>query len=170
MTDAKRPSPRPDPRVPSRADAERRAAEILSGVGDIDEATDEFFFDLRDVPDGWVYQWKRETIYGAEDPAYQTALARTGWAAVPTERHPNMMPAGGAHPSIRRKGMILMERPKMVDDHFRAMDDRRARNQVRAKEEQLAATPPGTLPRDADKRTAPKISKSYEPMPVPDSV
>lgn len=168
MSGTKKEPLRPDMR-PTKAEAERRAAEILTGLGGSEEGQDEFYFDPAQCPDGWVYQWKRELLLGQEDPAYATALARTGWEPVPTSRHPEMMPIGGDHPVIRRKGMMLMQRPKMVDDHIRSLDARRAGAQIRAKEEQLAATPHGQLPRDADPRTKPKIGRSYEPMQVPET-
>ena len=52
-----------------------------------------------------------------------------------------------------------------VEDLALCLQQRRARDQVRAKEAQLAGTPEGTLTRD-DPRVAPKIKKGYEPIPV----
>ena len=75
---------------------------------------------------------------------------------------------GGEGGTIERDGMILMMRPKEISDRIRLRDDRLARDQVRAKEAQLAAAPPGTLEREySDPRTKPKISKSYEAIPIP---
>jgi hypothetical protein len=76
------------------------------------------------------------------------------------------MPIGGDHPYIQRDGMILMERPTEIVEEARAIELRRARNQVRAKEEQLSGTPDGTMTRD-HARVKPKISKGYEPIPIP---
>jgi hypothetical protein len=39
--------------------------------------------------------------------------------------------------------------------------------QVRAKEQQIAGTPDGTMTRD-DARVKPQIKKSYEAMPIPE--
>ena len=118
-------------------------------------------------PDGWDYQWKRHTIYGQEDPAYQVALARGGWTPVPTSRHPDMMPHDTSAAYITRKGQILMECPKEIIDERRAADLKKARMQVRAKESQIAGTPDGTMTRD-DSRVRPQIKKSYEAMPIPE--
>lgn len=147
-----------------RAEAARRAAEIRGHLGDMDTGTDEFTAPR--PPDGWSYEWKRKTIMGAEDPAYQIHLARVGWEPVPTARHPEMMPHNGSHPIIERKGMVLMQRPAVITEEAREIELRRARVQVRAKEEQLAAAPDGQFERNHP-QARPKISKGYEAMPVP---
>jgi hypothetical protein len=167
--EAERPAMRPAMREDDpRSAASKRAAEILGHLGDLDEGTDEFYFPTAQIPDGWSYEWKRRAVYGAEDPAYQVALARTGWEPVPATRHPEMMPAGWKGNTIERKGMVLMQRPKEITDRVEDMNNRRARNQVRAKEQQLAASPPGTMEREfSDARSRPQIKKSFEAMPIP---
>jgi hypothetical protein len=147
-----------------RAAAARRAAEIRGHIGDMDEGTDEFRTPT--APAGWEYEWKRRTLLGQEDPAYQVQLARMGWDPVPTNRHPEMMPIQGAHATIERKGMVLMQRPAVISDEARSAELRRARNQVRVKEQQLNAAPDGTLTRD-HASVRPQISKGYAPIPVP---
>lgn len=160
-----RPAMRPamredDPRVA----AARRAAEIRGHIGNMDEGTDDFR--APPAPDGWEYEWKRRTVMGQEDPAYQVQLARMGWEPVPTYKHPEMMPHAGTHPHIERKGQVLMMRPAVISEEARQIERRKARAQVKHKEEQLHATPEGTLTRD-DPRVRPTVSKSYEPIPVP---
>jgi hypothetical protein len=147
-----------------RAAAARRAAEIRGHIGNMDEGPDEFR--TPEAPPGWEYEWKRRTLLGQEDPAYQVQLARTGWDAVPTSRHPEMMPSQGSHPTIERKGMILMQRPAVISDEARAVEARKARNQVRVKEQQLNAAPDGTMTRD-HASVRPQISKGYSPIAVP---
>jgi len=154
-----------------RARAERRTAELLAQMGgnfDLEGSVDEFYIDLREIPDGWSYEWKRETVYNAEDPSYTAELKRHGWAPVPTSRHPEMMAAGtrGSDP-IRRKGLMLMERPQAITDMVRDMERRKARNEIKGREQGLAETPTGTLPRDADKRTAPRVKHEYAPVEIP---
>jgi hypothetical protein len=164
-----RPPLRPEMREEEpRAAAKKRAAEILQHIGSMDEGTDDFYVSPSQVPDGWTYEWKRKTVYNAEDPAYQVALARTGWEPVPARRHPDMMPTGWKGDTIERKGMVLMQRPKEITDRVLELDQRRARNQVRAKEQQLAAAPPGTMEKEySDPRTRPNIKKNFEAMPIP---
>jgi hypothetical protein len=147
-----------------RAAAARRAAEIRGHLGNMDEGTDEFR--APPPPDGWEYEWKRKTILGQEDPAYQVHLARMGWEAVPTTSHPEMMPGMGNYPTIERKGQVLMMRPAVISAESRSIELKKARNQVKHKEAQLNATPEGTLSRD-DPRVRPVISKGYEPISVP---
>jgi hypothetical protein len=164
-----RPAMRPEMRDEDpRAMADRRAAEIMGHLGEIESGVDKFYIPTGEVPDGWDYNWKRKTIYNQEDPAYQVTLARGGWTAVPSNRHPGMMPSGWKGQTIERDGMILMERPMAISDLVRQKDRRAARDQVRAKEQQLSAAPPGTMETEfSDPRTKPNIRKSYEAMPVP---
>lgn len=167
---------RPPVRTPMREDpraaADARAQEILGHLGSMDEGRDEFAIDKRSIPDGWEYEWKRKSVLGMEDPAYQVGLARTGWTEVPARRHPEMMPKEWTSDTIERKGMVLMERPKEISDLVRNRDNVNARNQVRVKEEQLSSAPSkGHMPRagdpGGDARTRPIINKGYEPMPIP---
>ncbi len=150
-----------------RAAATRRAAEIMGNLGNLDTGSDEFYVDPNSVPDGWTYEWKRKTVMGQEDPAYQVSLARTGWEPVPTKAHPEMMPGNGNHPIIERKGQILMMRPQEITDQVRYIDSQRAKGQVQVKIEQLAGTPEGGLGHRNHPSVKPKISKSYEAIPVP---
>ena len=147
-----------------RAAAARRAAEIRNHSAGVDEGADEF--QAPKSPDGWEYEWKRRLLVGQEDPAYQVQLARMGWEPVSTARHPEMMPMNGNHPIIERKGMVLMQRPAVISDESRSGELRKAKNQVRMKEQQLSAAPDGTLTRD-HASVRPVISKGYEPIPVP---
>lgn len=144
-----------------RSRAAKRAAEIRGHIGSMDEGTDEFYIPPEMVPDGWTYEWKRRTVLGQEDPAYQVSLARMGWEEVPADRHPQMMPAGH-HSVINRKGMVLMERPKEITDEARRIENRKARNQVKAKEEQLSSAPSGQF-----ERNTPTVKKSYSPIAIP---
>lgn len=164
-----RPSLRPEMReIDPRSAADIRAAEIMNNLGQVESGVDKFFIPTGEVPDGWDYNWKRKTIYNQEDPAYQVSVARGGWTAVPVSRHSAMMPGNWKGMSIERDGMILMERPMSVTDHVRRLDRQRARDQVRAKEQQLSATPQGTMEQEfSDPRTKPRINKSFEAMPVP---
>jgi len=146
--------------------AARRAAELRGHIGSLDVGQDDFFVPPEYVPDGWSYEWKRKTNVGMEDPAYQVQLARMGWEPVPASRHPSMMPDDNKYKIIERKGLVLMERPKEITDEARDIEYRKARNQIRQKEAQLASAPDGTLTRD-HAQARPKISKSYEAIPVP---
>lgn len=148
-----------------RSRAERRAAEIMGNIGTLDQGSDNFATPT--PPEGWSYEWKMKSVLGQEDPTYQTQLARTGWEAVPTNRHPDMMPIGEKYAIIERKGMVLMERPLAITEEVKRLDMRNARDQVRQKEAQLNQAPDGTMTRD-HQQVRPKIKKGFEPMPIPE--
>jgi hypothetical protein len=150
-----------------RTRAARRAEEIRNHIGGLDDGTDEFFIDPRDIPPGWSYEWKRKTVLGQEDPAYMVSLARKGWEPVPAARHPHMMPEGYASAAIERKGLILMERPLELTEEQRELDRRAAINQVRQKEQQLAQAPSGQFERQNKDSPLIKVKKSYEAIPIP---
>ena len=146
-----------------RARAAKRAAEIRGHREDHDlNESDRFKVDSREIPDGWSYEWKRKSIWGKEDPAYEVELARGGWEAVPASRHPSMMPKGN-YETIERDGMILMERPNELTEEAHDANLRKARMQVRAKEQQLHNAPDGTF-----ERANPVVKKSYENMKIPE--
>lgn len=150
--------------------AKRRAAEIRGHIGGIEEGTDEFYIDPHMVPEGWTYEWKRKLLLGAEDPSYTVQLLRMGWEPVPLNRdrdHQAMMPSNWPHNTIERKGMILMERPSEVVEEARRIEQKKARDQVRAKEQQLSGAPDGQFTRD-HAQVRPKINKSFEAMPIPE--
>ena len=148
------------------ASAQERAAQVMGHIGSLDEGIDEFYIDRSRIPTGWDMEWKTKTVLGAEDPAQMVAYARTGWEPVPAYMFPDMMPDGWKGNTIERKGMILMMRPKQLTDMARSVDAKRARDAVRAKEQQLSSAPDGQFTRDHSK-AKPKIGKSYEPMPIP---
>jgi len=164
------PAPQREPMRPAlrvddpRARAAARAAAVRANIGDMDEGVDEFAAPR--APDGWTYEWKTRTVLGAEDPAAMVALARKGWEAVPSNRHPEMMPLGYKDASIERKGMVLMERPRELVGEARNRERRKAMNQVRAKEQQLREAPDGQFGRNHP-QAQPRINKAYEAMPVP---
>lgn len=152
-----------DPRMRAAA----RAEEIRKHrQGQNLDELDRFKIETHIIPEGWTYEWKRRTLFGKEDPAYQVELSRQGWEPVPLTRHPEMMPQGWENDTIERDGMILMERPSELTSEARDVELRRAKNQVRAKEQQLGSAPDGQFGRD-HQQVRPSIKKGYEPMPVP---
>jgi hypothetical protein len=172
-------APTPTPESPSviekfaeedpRTRAARRAAELIDhGVIDADGAEDKFYIDPKEIPDGWSYEWRRNSVLGKDDPSYQVTLAQKGWEPVPADRHPAMMPKGFKGNTIEREGMILMERPLVITQAASEREYRNARAQVGAKEAQLSGVPSGTAPRDNKGDSLVRIKKTYEPLAVPD--
>ena len=161
---------RPPMREPSSAErAALRAAEVREHLGgsSMDEGPDEFYIDRTIIPEGWDYEWKMQFVMGKEEPAYAVGLRRKGWEPVPASRHPELMPRDSQDAFITRKGMVLMERPMELTIEARAIEARRARLQVRAKEDQLTAAPPGQFERQNKDAPLSKIGKSYSPAPIP---
>ena len=78
-------------------------------------------------PPGWIYEWKRETIYNQPDLGYQAQLRHKGhWTEVQHETHPGVFGAINATGAVRHEGMILMERPMEVHEHFKMLEKQKA--------------------------------------------
>jgi len=149
--------------------ARQRAAEIRGHLGDLDEGTDEFYIPPDIIPDGWTYEWKRYSSFNQIDSSHIRELERKGWSFVPSDRpkHAQLMAIGDTGNMILRKGLALMERPTEIVEEARMIERRRAAQQVRSKEEQLAGTPEGTLTRDHP-QARPQIKKGWDSIPIPD--
>ena len=156
---------RPSLREESTRDAaKRRAAELRAHSSEVtDASSDKFYIPPEAIPDGWHYEFKMHTVYGQENPTYQIQLAREGWTAVPASRHPEMMPLGSTEQTILRDGLILMECPSEIVEERRASELRKARMQVRVKEQQLSGAPDGHF-----ERNKPQIKKAYSPVEIPE--
>lgn len=76
------------------------------------------------VPEGMVYQWRRESLIGEPDTAHIATLRRNGWREVPADRHPDQ--------PVRLEGLILMECPAIFVEASNA-EDRKAALAERAK-------------------------------------
>jgi hypothetical protein len=124
-----------------------------------------FEFDQDLIPPGMTYEWKRKTMFGAEDTENMINLEHNGWTPVPAERHLELSGRRAvAGAEIVRGGLVLMERPAEITEEVRDMDTFAARHQVASQMQRLGLE---------GKRAAGKgIKTTYEPMPdsqtVPD--
>jgi len=151
-----------------RALAAKRAAELRGHLGDdVVDANDKYHIDPDIIPDGWTYMWRRYAMFNKEDPSYISKLQRSGWEPVPRTRHPYLMPDNTDSNTIMLDGMVLMQCPTEIVDERRMAEAKKAKDQVRFKEQQLSGAPDGQFTRDHD-QARPKIKKSYEAMPVPE--
>jgi hypothetical protein len=140
--------------------ARMRAAQIFENV-DLDSEEDKFALPAGLAPDEWEYEWKTHEVIGKRNPGYEVELSRKGWDPVDTSRHPEMMPAGYTGP-ITREGMVLMERPKVVNDRQKKAAYAKAVGQLRGQEQLVGVAPPNTLQRqDSTGRSVSKISSEY---------
>lgn len=122
-------------------------------------------FRVDNIPPGTSYEWKRVTTYGKSDPSYDILMREQGWEPVDASRHPELV-AEGHKGAIIRDGLMLMERPVELTQEAQAEDRAAAREAVTVKKQQLGETPSGTMPRDADPRVRPRVSTSYESLPI----
>lgn len=167
-----RPEMRADPRPAMREESSRdraakRAAQILGHLPDENEASDSYnVSELQ--PDGFTYQWKVRTVLGQELPQRQLEQAKTGWEAVPAGRHPELMPHGWTGSAIEREGLILMERPTVIEDEMKRRERKEARDLVRGNTEKLSGVPEGQFARvDAQGKPNVKLSQKYSPVDIP---
>jgi len=132
------------------------------------EMPNEFHIPEEDVPDGMSYQWNNYTVFGMQNPQYDSYMAMQGWTPVPADRHPHLVPVGHKG-HIVVKGQILMERPVEYTREALQEEYEKAVGEVRAKEQQMYGTPAGQLPRARDNGTAEfnRVKKDFEPgVPV----
>ena len=163
---AARPEKRADPRLAMREEssrdrAARRAAEIAGHLPDENEAVDAF--DVSGLqPEGFRYQWKMRTILGQEFPQRQLEQAKHGWEAVPASRHPQLMPHGWKGSDIEREGLVLMERPTVIQEEMERRERKEARDLVQGNREKLGEASPGEFAR----RNV-TLKNTYTPVDIP---
>ena len=150
------------------ARARKRVAEIKAIHGDDDFS--EVYIDkwFAEAPPGWVYNWKTHSVWNKEYPQYLSAMLHNGWSPVPSHRVRHLLyPEYDAENTII-DGMILMERPKEINDRIVKRDYRLAIDSVRNSERKLAETPSGTAPRTALADTAPRLRSHVGPVSIDD--
>lgn len=98
--------------------------------GDYDP-TDFFAVASTVQPPGWIYEWKRYSIYNEEQKGYQAQLKMNGhWTPVQHETHPGVFGSTNASGAIIYEGQILMERPREVHQHFKDLEKQRADQKI----------------------------------------
>lgn len=116
----------PPPRAAQRSEQRVQQRPLVIRTG-----SNRFEFDRDVIPDGMTYEWKRKSMFGAEDIENMINLDQNGWSPVPADRHPELMGrravVGG---EIVRGGLMLMERPEEITEEARELDTFAARNQV----------------------------------------
>jgi hypothetical protein len=130
--------------------------------------TDRFYIDPAIIPQDWVYEWKRHSVYNQPDTGYQSSLSQNGWEPVPAERHDGLFLPAGSTGHIIREGLILMERPAVLNEEERAEARRKARgavDNVKALHGQKIGDSEGRVVRD---RRSSYITESREPISISD--
>lgn len=107
------------------------------------EMPTEFHIPEDQIPVGTSYQWNNATVFGQNNPTYDSHMMMQGWRPVDASRHPHLVPEGYKG-SLIVKGQILMERPMELTREALQEDYERATGEVRRKEEQLFGARPDT--------------------------
>ena len=154
--------------VDHEARARARVAEIRATHGDDDFS--EVFVDkwYAEAPPGWVYNWKTHSVWNKEYPQYLAGMQHNGWSPVPSSRVRHLLyPEYEAENTII-DGMILMERPKEINDRVNKRDYRTAIEAVRNSERKLSDAPAGTGPRTQFAETRPSVRSHVGPVTIDD--
>ena len=167
QVDARPENPRPAiEHYDSIREAEEYARKLLDAGLDSIGGTDEFYIDRSIIPDGWEYEYKCNAVTGQENTHHMNDLARQGWRPVPVSRHPELMPHG-ATGAITKKGLTLMEMPKIIVDKLKARQINDARETLRNSDKQLNDTPANTAPRDEFPEKMRGVKREiFRPIPV----
>lgn len=147
-----RPAIEPEERTPARAVVEDRIvvpagrAHAIGRDGKpiwrkVREDADQFSIDPSIIPEGWTYEWKRQSVYGWEDRQHQVKLGQNGWTPVPAERHAGVFTAPSYKGPIERDGLVLMERPDVLTEEARMEERRNAQAQLNGSREMAGMMP-----------------------------
>jgi len=169
-SESEREDVRSDVRSDSVRAAEIRAQEILDSLDGADNFGNELDIPADLAPEGWAYELKRVEVAGKEDRHHQLGLQRMGWTPVPANRdsrHAAYMPVGYDGP-IMIKGLMLMEKPKILVERARQAEKKEALDQIRASEDKLRDQPSNTAPRDHPKLENAARHEIMRPIPEND--
>lgn len=131
--------------------------------------SDRYYVDPAIIPEGWVYQWKRYSVLGQEEPAYMAELNQLGFTPVPAERHDGVFIPSGSKGAIIIGGQILMERSILDEEDARMEEKERADAQLRGSREQFGMVPKarGFEVNDPARRYGQKLSVGHERVDAP---
>lgn len=131
-------------RMSARGDNGR--IEVLGRGGEVLRRTTTQVGDEFDVPESakepdWDYQWNAVSVAGDSDIALHMLqeFEANGWRAVPSSRFPGRFMRTGTpgEAAIVRKGLMLMERPKVLSEEARQEEYRKAVGQMRDRDQSL---------------------------------
>lgn len=156
LTEQRQPEPPRDTRVRRRAR---------------DAAANPFHIDSGEVPEGYSWEWKRMSTAGQDDQEHQISLQEDGWLPVlwcdriETKRPPGITSVMLRDP-VRRKGMMLMQRPVELTREAQIEDAQAASDQVMDKMRALGQAPPETFTRE-HRNLDNHIKREYAPAGIP---
>src|SRR5262245_23994540 len=130
--------------VPGRAVAYNRAGQPIQRTA-AETGVDTFFVQPGVKPQGWSWEWKRETVNGQSDPMYMSQLQQVGWEPVMYESYPGIFAprfdsnGNETKGPVRRGGLMLMERAQVLTDEALADERRKAEDRVGTSRKQYSA-------------------------------
>lgn len=103
------------------------------------------------IPEGTSYEWKRKSVYGEPNAAYDLELAENHWKPVSAETAKKL--------GVLREhgGLVLMERPSYLTAEARSEDKQRSQEAVYGREMEARSSEKGQFER------AGSIKRSYAP-------
>lgn len=122
----------------------------------------QFDFDRSLIPAETDYQWRVYSVMGMVQRQAHIIDAQNYWEPVPADRHPEIATEDPDNKKIIVGGQILMQRPMEISIQAREMHQEDARAARRDSRTLIGETPEGTL-----QRTAPRVKRTFERMPVP---
>lgn len=125
-------------------------------------------------PDGYDFQWITHTVLGQEFGQLRSRFERTGWTPVHQEDFNGIFDGRfmtrGAQGEITVDGLVLMARPMEFSIRARKEEQRRAREVVQVKQQQLTG---GDLPgvtldtRHSSALSTNRINRTIEAVEIP---
>lgn len=90
------------------------------------------------VPKGYVMEWKRQSVLGAQDRRNMVQVARFHWQPVPHKMQPHMLGQFGKDDEpIQIGGQILMMRPAYLSDEARQEHSAETQDVLRSQLQQI---------------------------------
>lgn len=123
------------PLIPGRTVALNRAGLPIQRGG-ADAGVNEFAIPPHLPPEGWSWEWKRETVYGEKNDFYISRLMQMGWEHVMYESYPGVFApqyddqGKEVKGAVRRNGLMLMERAAALTLEAMADEKRKADERV----------------------------------------
>lgn len=127
------------------------------------------------IPEGMAAQWVTSTVIGQEMATHRAGFERKGWTPVHQDdfdgQFDGMFMPKGAPGEITVDGLVLMVRPKELNDKAQLANDMRARQQVARKEAAMRGGDLQGVTLDPSHPTAlqsNKLNKGLERIQVPE--
>lgn len=139
----------------------------------VDDTPDRLRIDPSLIPEGMALQWVTDSVLGQSVPHHRAEFERRGWTPIHQDdfdgQFNGMWMPKSAPGEINCDGLVLMARPKQLNDRAKLLDRRKAVEQVALKEQAWKGGDIGTS-LDSQHPSAinsNRISKSVERISIP---